>query len=251
MTREALLAQLREVGLEAQPTAVSPVGIRLPPVGRVEDVYGYAEGLWQVQDEAAQLVGVYARVPGGGARAGRLRGAGRQGVPPGARRTRWWPRTCTPTSCRRSNPRRSGWASPGGCKRAAHDATVPFPEELGRVPRGAGGRAVLGAGHAAAPPGAALPPQGGGHRPAGRAPAPHPGELPGGGAARRACWCTRCARTEPQEGQDQVEMFLRSHPEWTAEPPVLPAVKLPLDAGVPAHPAGPRGLGWLLRRPPA
>ena len=28
--------------------------------------------------------------------------------------------------------------------------------------------------------------------------------------------------TEPQEGQDQVEMFLRSHPEWTAEPPVLP-----------------------------
>jgi 16S rRNA (cytosine967-C5)-methyltransferase len=35
--------------------------------------------------------------------------------------------------------------------------------------------------------------------------------------------------TEPQEGQDQVEMFLRSHPEWTAEPPVLhESVKLPL-----------------------
>jgi 16S rRNA (cytosine967-C5)-methyltransferase len=34
--------------------------------------------------------------------------------------------------------------------------------------------------------------------------------------------------TEPQEGQDQVEMFLRSHPEWTAEPPVLQGVKLPL-----------------------
>jgi 16S rRNA (cytosine967-C5)-methyltransferase len=25
--------------------------------------------------------------------------------------------------------------------------------------------------------------------------------------------------TEPQEGQDLVEMFLRSHPEFTAEPP--------------------------------
>jgi len=25
-----------------------------------------------------------------------------------------------------------------------------------------------------------------------------------------------------------VEMFLRSHPEWTAEPPVLPGLKLPL-----------------------
>ena len=39
------------------------MGIVLPSIGRVEDVFGYSEGLWQVQDEAAQLVGVYANIP--------------------------------------------------------------------------------------------------------------------------------------------------------------------------------------------
>jgi 16S rRNA (cytosine967-C5)-methyltransferase len=33
--------------------------------GRVEDLLGYDEGLWQVQDEAAQLVGVYGAIPEG------------------------------------------------------------------------------------------------------------------------------------------------------------------------------------------
>jgi 16S rRNA (cytosine967-C5)-methyltransferase len=27
--------------------------------------------------------------------------------------------------------------------------------------------------------------------------------------------------TEPEEGQDQVELFLRSHPDFTAEPPAI------------------------------
>jgi 16S rRNA (cytosine967-C5)-methyltransferase len=37
--------------------------------------------------------------------------------------------------------------------------------------------------------------------------------------------------TEPQEGLDQVEMFLRSHPEWTAEPPVIQGVRMPMHQG--------------------
>ncbi|MBE2248653.1 MAG: 16S rRNA (cytosine(967)-C(5))-methyltransferase RsmB [Myxococcus sp.] len=61
--RDVLLAQLLEVGVKASATKTSPVGIVLENPGRVEDLFGYDEGLWQVQDEAAQLVGVYAQVP--------------------------------------------------------------------------------------------------------------------------------------------------------------------------------------------
>lgn len=64
-SRPALLAQLEEAGLQARPTATSPVGIAFASPGRVEDLLGYPEGLWQVQDEAAQLVGVFAAFPPG------------------------------------------------------------------------------------------------------------------------------------------------------------------------------------------
>jgi 16S rRNA (cytosine967-C5)-methyltransferase len=65
LTRDELLAQLNEAGIAARATTISPVGVVLPSVGRVSDLYGYAEGLWQVQDEAAQLVSVFAAVPAG------------------------------------------------------------------------------------------------------------------------------------------------------------------------------------------
>lgn len=65
VTRDALLEQLREVGVEASPTALSTVGVVLPRAGRVQGVFGYSEGLWQVQDEAAQLVSLYASFPEG------------------------------------------------------------------------------------------------------------------------------------------------------------------------------------------
>lgn len=65
ITRDDLLAQLTEAGLTVKPTSVSPVGIVLETPGRVEDLFGYREGLWQVQDEAAQLVTVFAKVPAG------------------------------------------------------------------------------------------------------------------------------------------------------------------------------------------
>jgi 16S rRNA (cytosine967-C5)-methyltransferase len=65
ISREQLLSQLKEVGIEASALAASPAGVALPSLGRVNDIYGYSEGLWQVQDEAAQLVGVYASIPQG------------------------------------------------------------------------------------------------------------------------------------------------------------------------------------------
>lgn len=65
LTRDELLAQLTEAGIQARATPLSPVGIVLESPGRLEELYGYTEGLWQVQDEAAQLVTVFAQVPPG------------------------------------------------------------------------------------------------------------------------------------------------------------------------------------------
>ncbi len=64
-TRDALLADWTAQGIRATPTRHSPVGLTLEQPGRVEDLLGYREGLFQVQDEAAQLVGLYAQVPAG------------------------------------------------------------------------------------------------------------------------------------------------------------------------------------------
>jgi 16S rRNA (cytosine967-C5)-methyltransferase len=225
VTREVLLTQLREVGLEARPTPVSPLGIILPPVGRLEDVYGYSEGLWQVQDEAAQLVGVYAAFP----ETARVLDAC---AAPGGK-------ACHQAETHEvvamdlhanklpkieAEAKRLGLT--GRLRAVAHDASQPVPEELGEFHAvlvdapcsGLGtlrrhpelryrrkeediGRLASLQRHILESCSEAVP--------------------PGGLLVYAVC------TTEPQEGQDQVDMFLRSHPEWTAEPPVLPEVKVP------------------------
>lgn len=62
ISRDELLTAFREQGLDAQPTG-APTGILLVSPGKVEELFGYREGLWQVQDEAAQWVGLYADFP--------------------------------------------------------------------------------------------------------------------------------------------------------------------------------------------
>jgi 16S rRNA (cytosine967-C5)-methyltransferase len=64
-SRPALAALLAEAGLESRPTGRAPCGLVLGSPGRVNAVVGFAEGLWQVQDEAAQLVGHYAEIRAG------------------------------------------------------------------------------------------------------------------------------------------------------------------------------------------
>ncbi len=54
-TREALLARLRECGIEAEPTARSQNGIRILAPTPVSLLPGFAEGELYVQDEASQL----------------------------------------------------------------------------------------------------------------------------------------------------------------------------------------------------
>lgn len=63
VTRDALVEQFVELGIACRPTTLSPLGVVLESPGRVEELYGYSEGLWQVQDEAAQLVTVFAQLP--------------------------------------------------------------------------------------------------------------------------------------------------------------------------------------------
>jgi 16S rRNA (cytosine967-C5)-methyltransferase len=62
-SRDVLLGELREVGVQATATKFSSTGISLSSPGKIDALYGYREGLWQVQDEAAQLVTEYAQIP--------------------------------------------------------------------------------------------------------------------------------------------------------------------------------------------
>lgn len=240
VTRDALLEQLREAGLEVRATAVSPVGIVLPPVGRIEDVYGYAEGLWQVQDEAAQLVGVYADIP----ESARVLDAC---AAPGGKACHQAERhqvVATDLHANKlrkidSEAKRLGLSERLSAR--AHDASRPWPEEWGEFHALVVDAPCSGLGTLRRHPELRY-----------RRKPEDVGRLavlqrrilencqeavqPGGLLVYAVC------TSEPQEGQDQVEMFLRSHPEWTAEPPVLHApVKLPLTQAYLRTLPGPEG----------
>jgi 16S rRNA (cytosine967-C5)-methyltransferase len=239
VTREALLAQLHEVGLEARPTAVSPVGITLPSVGRLEDVYGYAEGLWQVQDEAAQLVGVYASLP----ESARVLDACAAPGGKACHQAETHEVVATDLHANKlpkieAEARRLGLTE--RLRAVAHDATHPLPEDLGEFHAVVVDAPCSGLGTLRRHPELRYRRK---EEDIGRLAALQRRILencqevvpPGGLLVYAVC------TTEPQEGQDQVEMFLRSHPEWTAEPPVLPAVKLPLSQASLRTLPGPEG----------
>ncbi len=54
--RGSFLEMLAGAGLQAQPGALAPEAVNVEKAGRVEDIPGYGEGLFAVQDEAAMLV---------------------------------------------------------------------------------------------------------------------------------------------------------------------------------------------------
>ena len=56
LTREEFLAKLRQTGIEAHPTAVSPVGVVLGKGQDVTSLPGFQSGDFYVEDEAAQLI---------------------------------------------------------------------------------------------------------------------------------------------------------------------------------------------------
>ena len=65
ISREALAARFEEAGIEARPTKYSSVGLTLPAAPPVTTLPGFAEGLFFVQDEGAQLAAaILAPAPG-------------------------------------------------------------------------------------------------------------------------------------------------------------------------------------------
>jgi 16S rRNA (cytosine967-C5)-methyltransferase len=64
-TREQLLQLLLEAGVTAKPTRQSPQGISLQSPGAVENIPGFAAGLFQVQGESSQLIAsLLSAIPG-------------------------------------------------------------------------------------------------------------------------------------------------------------------------------------------
>lgn len=56
LTREELLARLDRAGVAAGPTSVSPVGVTVEKRGEVTEFPYYEDGLYYLEDEAAQLI---------------------------------------------------------------------------------------------------------------------------------------------------------------------------------------------------
>ena len=65
-TPEALAGRLREAGFDTRAGRLSPDGLYIEPARPVDQLPGFAEGLFSVQDEAAQLPVTLMDVPGGG-----------------------------------------------------------------------------------------------------------------------------------------------------------------------------------------
>ena len=56
MAREEYLARLERAGVAARPTSVSPMGVIVEDGGSIPSLPGFDEGLFYVEDEAAQLI---------------------------------------------------------------------------------------------------------------------------------------------------------------------------------------------------
>lgn len=227
-SREVLLGELLEAGVQATAARTSPRGIVLTSPGRVDELYGYREGLWQVQDEAAQLVVVFADLPEGG----RVLDAC---AAPGGKACQLAERhdvlavDLYPNKLTKLVEEATRLGVRGRIETLAHDFTAPLTRA------GAGFDAVLldapctGLGTLRRHPElryrrteediarlVALQ-----RRLLENAQAQ---VKPGGLLVYSVC------SVEPQEGVDQMEVFLRTHPDFTSEPPSLGA-PLPLHQG--------------------
>jgi 16S rRNA (cytosine967-C5)-methyltransferase len=240
-TREELAALFSEAGLPATPTRHSPVGLRLHSPGPVEALVGYPEGRFQVQDEAAQLVGLYAALPEG------TRVLDACAAPGGkachlAESHRVLAVDLYPAKLERIRAEARRLRLDDRIEVLAHDATEPFPDSIGAVDAVLLDAPCTGLGTLRRHPELRWRRE--------EADLPRLATLqrrilercqevvpPGGLLVYAVC------STEPEEGQDQVDTFLRSHPDFTLEPP--PAAERsgwPLVQGALRTLPGPEGM---------
>jgi 16S rRNA (cytosine967-C5)-methyltransferase len=238
-SREDLLDFLRSSGIGAQPTRWAHHGVVLPPVGPIEELPGYHQGVWQVQDEAAQLVVEYAAVADG-SRVLDVCAA------PGGKACQLAERVAVvacdlhPAKLQkiRAEATRLGVAS--RIELLAHDATRPFPQGLGQFDLVLVDAPCSGLGTLRRHPElryrrkeadiaelAALQ----------RGLLDNCQAMVGEGGLLLYAVCS----TEPEEGSEQVSHFLRTHPEFELEPPPNRDSGLPLVNGCLQTFPGPEG----------
>jgi 16S rRNA (cytosine967-C5)-methyltransferase len=185
----------------------------------VEDLVGYAEGRFQVQDEAAQLVGLYSAIPDGA----RVMDACAAPGGKACHLAETHPVLAVdlyPAKLEKIRSEARRLRLEDRIEVLAHDATEPFPESVGPVDAVLLDAPCTGLGTLRRHPElrwrreepdlarlATLQ-----RRILERCQAVVP---PGGLLVYAVC------STEPEEGQDQVELFLRSHPDFTLEPPSI------------------------------
>ncbi|HTS81820.1 MAG TPA: 16S rRNA (cytosine(967)-C(5))-methyltransferase RsmB [Myxococcaceae bacterium] len=240
-TREALGALFAEAGLAASPTTRSPVGFRLQSSGPVEELIGFAEGRFQVQDEAAQLVGLYAAIPEGA----RVLDACAAPGGKACHLAETHPVLAVdlyPAKLEKIRSEARRLRLEDRVEVLAHDATEPFPPSIGPVEAVLLDAPCTGLGTLRRHPELRW-----------RRQEPDLGRLatlqrrilercqevvpPGGLLIYAVC------STEPEEGQDQVDLFLRSHPDFTLEtPPVAERLGWPLSQGALRTLPGPEGM---------
>ena len=220
ISREQLLSDLGSVGVDARPAATAPAGVMLAQPGPLEDLLGYREGLWQVQDEAAQLVVEYAAVPEGARVLDACAAPGGKACAL-AERVRVTACDLHPNKLRKIESEAKRLGVEGRLEVKAHDAQKPFPESWGAYDVVVLDAPCSGLGTLRRHPELRY-----------RRKAEDVGRLaalqarlletcqavvpPGGLLVYAVC------SVDPQEGGDQVELFLRSHPEFTTEPPPPP-----------------------------
>jgi 16S rRNA (cytosine967-C5)-methyltransferase len=228
ISRQALLERFAAAGIDAQGTSVSSVGIALAAPGKVPDVLGYSEGLWQVQDEAAQLVVPYAAIPD------RARVLDACAAPGGksfhlAERTRVLASDIHAGKLRKLEAEGQRLGLHERIELLRHDARDPFPPQLAQFDAVLVDAPCSGLGTL--------------HR--------HPElryrrkeeDIPRFVELQRAI-LTNCAQlvvpggllvysvcsTEPEEGEEQIQRFLRTHGTYRLEGPAL-AEDLPIAEG--------------------
>ncbi len=216
-SRDELLAAMREAGLTVEATPLSRAGIRVDGPGKVEELFGYSEGLWQVQDEAAQLVAQYAAVPKGAAVLDVCAAPGGKACQL-AEQHPVLALDVHESRLRKILPEAKRLGVEGRLTTRKCDASKPLPEDLGEFDVVLVDAPCSGLGTLRRHPELRW-----------RLEEKDLGELralqrsilesaqaavkPGGLLVYAVC------STDNTEGPDQIELFLRSHPEFTAEPP--------------------------------
>ena len=227
ISRDDLLLRFEQAGVPATPTRYATQGILISGQGRPDELPGYAEGLWQVQDEAAQLVIEFAAFRGGAKVLDAC-------AAPGGKAFQLAQRVeVLAVDNRRAKllkleaeAKRLGVSE--RIRTQVHDATTPFPEEWGPFEGVVVDAPCSGLGTL---------------RPARGRIEDVDDDIrrlstlqlkilencqsqvaPGGLLVYSVC------SIDPEEGLDVIEMFLRSHPEFTAETSAA-ADRLPLFQG--------------------